>query len=214
MLTLHFFRHGETNFNAEGRVQGQFDSILTDNGIAQAEAARPTVEGLGISATYSSSNVRARHTAEIMTQNLPLDLTLLDDLKEIKMGILEQQLYADLAKTMPDAVKSFVENPEDFNVEGGETFEQLRVRGVSAIEDIIALEKTGTVLVVAHGAILKTVFSHYAGLGLGNLQTPPRLGNCSHSIMEVEGEMRRIIQIGNEPATGTVWQSQDNSEGA
>lgn len=205
MLTLHLFRHGETNFNAEGRVQGQFDSILTENGIAQAAERRPFVESLNITAAYASSNLRARHTAEIMTQNLPHDLQLRDDLKEIKMGVMEQKLYADLAKTMPDTVNAFSQDPASFNVEGGETFQQVQDRGVSAIEDIIAIEQTGTVLVVAHGAILKMIFIHYTGLNLSDFRTPPMLSNCSHSIIEVEGDARRLTQISDAPTHGTVW---------
>lgn len=208
MLTLHLFRHGETNFNAERRVQGQFDSVLTEKGIAQAEAARPVVEGLGITAAYASSNVRARHTAEIMTRNLPLDLHIRDDLKEIKMGVMERQLYADLMRTMPEAMKAFSNDPASFRAEGAETFEQVQNRGVASIEDIIETEKEGTVLVVAHGAILKMIFVHYAGLDLNAFRTPPMLGNCSHSILEIEGDRRRITQIGNEDTQETVWLSE------
>lgn len=205
MLTLHLFRHGETDFNAEGRVQGQYDSVLTENGIAQAEAARPTVKALGITAAYASSNVRARHTAEILTQNLAHAPTLRDDLKEIKMGVLEKQLYADLAKTMPDAIKAFSQDPASFDVEGGETFQQVQNRGVAAIEDIIRMEKTGTVLIVAHGAILKMIFIHYAGLALNDFRTPPMLGNCSHSIMEIDGDQRKLTQIGDASTAGSAW---------
>ena len=74
MLTLHFFRHGQTNFNAEKRVQGQFDSVLTELGIEQAIDTRPLVEQLSLSAVYTSTNVRARHTAQILTKNLTLDI--------------------------------------------------------------------------------------------------------------------------------------------
>lgn len=205
MLTLHLFRHGETNFNAERRVQGQFDSILTENGIAQAEAVRPRVEGLGIQSAYASSNVRARHTAEIMTQNLELDLRLRDDLKEIAMGVMEQKLYADLAESHPGALQAFREQPDTYKVEGGESFKEVQDRGVAAIEDIISAEKSGTVLVVAHGAILKTIFAHYSGVSLKKLWTEPSLHNCSHSIMEVDGAARRLTQKADQPTAGTIW---------
>lgn len=206
MLTLHLFRHGETNFNAEGRVQGQFDSILTENGISQAEAARPIAEALAPQAAYASSNVRARHTAEIMTENMSLDLKLRDDLKEIKMGILEQKLYADLAETHPGTIQAFREQPDTYKVEGGESFKDVQDRGVAAIEDIIAAEKTGTVLIVAHGAILKTIFAYYAGVSLRDIWTAPSLHNCCHNIIEIGSDgKRRVTQKADQPTAGTVW---------
>ena len=206
MLTLHLFRHGQTNFNAEGRVQGQFDSILTKDGIAQAEAARPIVEAIQPTAAYASSNVRARHTAEIMTQNLPLDLNLRDDLKEIAMGEMEQLLYADLASTHAEHVAAFRERPADYKLAGAETFQQVQDRGVAAVEDIIAAEQRGSVLIVAHGAILKTVFAHYAGVDLNDLWTAPSLHNCCHSIMEIGADgSRRLTQKADEPTAGTIW---------
>ena len=206
MLTLHLFRHGQTNFNAEGRVQGQFDSILTEEGIAQAEAARPTVEALALKAVYTSSNVRARHTADIMTQNLSLDLNLRDDLREIMMGEMEQLLYADLAQTHSEHVSAFRERPADYNLAGAETFQQVQDRGVAAIEDIIATEKSGSVLIVAHGAILKTIFAHYSGVHLNDIWTAPSLHNCCHSILEVGADgTRQVTQKAGEPTAGTIW---------
>ena len=206
MLTLHLFRHGETNFNAEGRVQGQFDSILTENGISQAEAARPILEAIAPTAAYASSNIRARHTAEIMTQNLPLELTLRHDLKEIKMGPMEQQLYADLTQTHAEHVTAFRQSPADYKLEGAETFQQVQDRGVSAIEDIISREKSGSVLVVAHGAILKTIFAHYSDVPLNDIWTAPSLHNCCHNIIEVDADgSRRVTQKAGEPTEGTVW---------
>ena len=206
MLTLHLFRHGQTNFNAEGRVQGQFDSVLTEDGIAQADAARSIVEALQPTAAYASSNVRARHTAEIMTQNLSLELNLRDELREIMMGEMEQRLYADLAETHAEHVAAFRQRPADYKLEGAETFKQVQDRGVCAIEEIISAEKSGAVLIVAHGAILKTVFAHYAGVNLNDIWTEPSLHNCCHSIIEVGSDgSRRITQKADEPTAGTIW---------
>ena len=206
MLTLHLFRHGQTNFNAEGRVQGQFDSVLTEDGIAQAEAVRPVVESLELQAAYASSNVRARHTAEIMTENLSLDLMLRDDLKEIAMGEMEQILYADLAETHAEHVTAFRQRPAEYKLEGAETFQQVQDRGVSAVEDIISEEKSGSVLIVAHGAILKTIFAHYAGVDLNDIWTAPSLHNCCHSILEARADgSRRLTQKADKPTAGTIW---------
>ena len=206
MLTLHLFRHGETNFNAEGRVQGQFDSILTENGIAQAEAVRPAVEALQPQSAYSSSNVRARHTAEIITRNLSLDLTLRDDLKEIGMGPMEQILYAELAETHAEHVAAFRERPAEYQLDGAETFQQVQDRGVAAIEDIISAEQSGSVLIVAHGAILKTIFAHYAGVPLNDIWAAPSLHNCCHNIIEVGADgSRRVTHKADKPTDGTIW---------
>ena len=62
MLQLHLVRHGQTNFNAQRKIQGQYDSVLDETGHQQAEQLRPDIESLHITAVYSSSNLRARQT--------------------------------------------------------------------------------------------------------------------------------------------------------
>ena len=207
MLTLHFFRHGQTNFNAEKRVQGQFDSVLTELGIAQAKELRSQIEALNLNAIYASTNVRARHTAQILTKNLMLEIKLKDGLREIMMGPWQERLYLEVAKNSPDEMENFIKTPDKFALKGAETFAQVQSRGVKTIEAILASEKTGHVLIVSHGVMIKTILCYYAKLGLRHVWDVPHLGNCSHSIIEVYGcDDCRVTKVGDKTSNGTIWE--------
>ena len=69
-MKLHLIRHGQTNWNAEKRVQGQSESELDAIGPQQAEGRRPTIESLGIGAVYSSTSLRTRQTTDILAANI------------------------------------------------------------------------------------------------------------------------------------------------
>lgn len=206
MLTLHFIRHGQTNFNAEKRVQGQFDSVLTDLGIAQAREARLKIAGLKLKAVYASSNIRARHTAEILTENLRLDIAYKDGLREIMLGSWQERLYSDAKQSDPDQMQAFAKFPEKFALKGAETFGQVQERGVKCVEDIIKAERQGHVLIVSHGVMIKTILCHYAKVDLNHLWEEPHLGNCSHSIIKWDDKGGfALAQVGDKSPLGTIW---------
>lgn len=206
MLTIHFVRHGQTNYNAERRVQGQFDSVLTDAGIQQAQDLQPKIESLGLTAAYTSSNVRARHTAEILVENLPLELDCRDELREIFMGPWQHRYWSEVAENDPEQYRYFMSEPDRFRFEGCESFEELQNRGVAAVEEIIQTESEGHALIVSHGAILKTILAHYSSVPLGKIWSDPNLENCSHSVMVAESDGgRNITSISGECIKGTIW---------
>jgi len=210
MLTLHLFRHGQTNYNAEHRVQGQFDSVLTETGKLQAAELQPLAESLDLKAIYSSSNVRAKHTAEIMTAGLPLEIECRDDLREIFMGSWQQRLWSEMKEAESEQCSYFISEPDRFCAEGAETFHELQSRGVGAVEEIISKEfstdANRSVLIVSHGAILKTILAHYANVPLREMWTEPQLLNCSHSVIKVESSTERFVDsISGESLAGTIW---------
>ena len=206
MLTLHFIRHGQTNFNLEKRVQGQFDSVLTKLGIQQAKDLKLYIESLGLSAVYSSTNIRARQTAEILTENVMLGISYKHDLREIMMGPWQERLYSDVACSHPDQMDAFRKDPENFALNGAETFAQVQSRGVRAIDAIIKSEQDGHVLIVSHGVMIKTILCHYVKVSLKHVWDQPHLGNCSHSIIEVHSKGDySITRVGDKPSKGTIW---------
>lgn len=205
-MTLHLIRHGQTNFNAEKRVQGQFDSVLTDIGIQQAKDIKSKIEGLDLKAVYSSTNIRARHTAEILTQNLSLDIAYRDGLREIMMGPWQEKLYSDVSQTAPEQMEAFMHAPERFALEGAETFAQVQARGVKAIKAIIKSRARGRVLIVSHGVMIKTILCHYAGVSLRHVWDKPHLGNCSHSVIEFDNQGDcHVTSVGDNSPKGTIW---------
>ena len=182
-VNIHLIRHGQTNWNAEGRIQGRSESDLDDTGIAQAKNLRPLINSLGIEEMYVSTSRRTRQTAELVGADLVVPTSYHDELREINLGPWETRLWEEVNASAPVEAGTFRNKPHKFELEGAETYAMLQQRGVSAIEMIRNKSQADNILVVSHGALLKVILAHYAGLPLSRLSEFPSLPNCSHSIL-------------------------------
>lgn len=167
-----FLRHGETDWNAEGRSQGRTDIPLNTVGLMQARRAALAMVDRGVVTIVSSPLSRALHTAEIVAEALNLPVSTDADLQEVSFG-------AEEGKPMGDWYDDWIAG--GFTPEGAETFQGLHDRAVAAINRATALP--GPVLVVAHGALfraLRLAFGHEPNVRTPNalpiLCTPPASG--------------------------------------
>ena len=161
-IPFWFLRHGETDWNAEGRSQGRTDIPLNTVGLAQARRAALAMVDRGIVTIVASPLGRALRTAEIVAEALDLPVATDVDLQEVCFGVEE-------GKPMGDWYDDWIEG--GFTPEGAETFQGLHDRAVLAINRATA--RPGPVLVVAHGALFRAL-----RLALGhepNVRTPNAL---------------------------------------
>ena len=150
-------RHGETDWNAEGRLQGHTDRPLNEYGRRQAAVLAERLAGDGIDAVYASDLARARDTAEIVASRLGLPVTLDEALRERDWGTWEG-----------------LTAPERDRVElVAETAEKHRARMLEAIERIAERHRGGRVLVVTHGGSMRRVQAAVVGVAL------PVVENCA-----------------------------------
>lgn len=194
VTTIHLVRHGETEWNLERRVQGQTESYLSARGREQARHIGEQLQAFPFEQAYSSSSIRAVDTARLILEYNPVPLSTRDDLREIHLGCWEGRLHDELKEEFPEEHESYWEDPSRFYLEGAETFHQLQERAVSAIEDIAEKHAGQSVLVVSHGLFIKTVLSYYEGRHLRDLWHPPRMSNCSHSIIHRQDGTFKIVQ--------------------
>jgi len=141
-----FLRHGETDWNAEGRSQGRTDIPLNAIGVAQARRAALAMVDRDIRTIVASPLGRALKTAEAVADALRLPIETDDDLMEVAFG-------AEEGKPMGDWYEDWIDGT--FTPVGGETFAQLGARAVAAVNRATA--KPGPVLVVAHGALFRAL---------------------------------------------------------
>ncbi len=142
-----FLRHGETDWNAQGRSQGRTDIPLNATGVAQAASAAQLLRGRGIATIVSSPLSRARDTAQAAATLLGLPVEVIEDLQEVSFGVHEGTAMA--AAWFNDWVDRGI------TPEGGESFAELRTRSASALTT--ALARPAPVLVVAHGALFRAL---------------------------------------------------------
>jgi broad specificity phosphatase PhoE len=141
VTTLLLVRHGETDWNAEGRLQGHTDTPLNELGRRQALTLADELAGDGIEAVYSSDLARARETAEIVAGRLGLPVVLDPDLREKDWGTWEG---------LTGAERERVEL-------AGETTEAHRERTLRALRSIATGHPGGRVLVVTHGGSMRRI---------------------------------------------------------
>lgn len=194
-MELHLFRHGQTDWNAERRAQGQSESRLTDLGIQQARELGERIRDLDFHRVYCSSSDRTRQTAAQAFAEVDIEIDYLDSLREIQLGPWEGELYDDISARDPDSFRHFWHEPHKFAVSGAETFEQLQQRAMAALGEIAARHQQQRIALVSHGALIKAVLCHIEQRPISELWAPPKMHNCAHSIVAFEptGELR-ILQ--------------------
>lgn len=166
-IRLLLVRHGETQWNREGRFQGQIDVPLNDNGKRQADQAGEFLKAVKIDAAVSSSMARPKETAErILTHHDGLSLALRDDLREISHGTWEGKLESEIRAEYPGLLEQWQAQPETVQMPEGENLNDVWERAIAGWNAIVEAAEPGTTtLVVAHDAINKAILCHVVGLG-------------------------------------------------
>jgi broad specificity phosphatase PhoE len=165
-LKLYFVRHGETDWNAERRYQGQMDIPLNDRGRAQCRrngaALRAFLPGIAEADFVASPLGRTRETMEILRASLGLDPSgyrLDRRLIELSYGAWEGQLQASLPSTDPQGLAERKRDPFRWRPTGGESYEDLLRR---TIEWAASLDRD--TVVASHGGISRCLRAHVLGL--------------------------------------------------
>jgi probable phosphoglycerate mutase len=163
---LLLVRHGETDWNREGRFQGQIDIPLNDNGLAQAEAARHFLADVPIQRAWSSVMARPRRTAEVILEAHPsVELATTEGLMEIGHGLWEGQLEGEIAGEWPELLADWKSAPHTVQMPQGETLQDVWDRSLASWDAIARGLRDGeTALVVAHDAVNKTILCALLGL--------------------------------------------------
>lgn len=171
MTRLCLIRHGQTDWNLEGRYQGQSDVPLNDNGHAQAKALIEKLKGKNFSAIYTSDLSRARQTAESIAKALGIPLRVEPRLREINQGEWEGQLVDDLKARYIELWAQRSIDPASLRPPGGETVGEVATRVYAALDDIVRLFPTGDVLVVSHGLSIATAICRAQNIPVGQAYT-------------------------------------------
>jgi len=161
-------RHGETAWNAEGRVQGQLDIPLNDVGRAQARATADVLAGHDFTAIYCSDLIRVRQTAEPSARRLALPVSYTAELRERHYGMFETLTYVEVREKFPEQYARFRDKDPDFDFEGGESLRVFNERSLKAVSEIIGRHAGEQILVFTHGGVLEMVYRHARDVGLSS----------------------------------------------
>jgi broad specificity phosphatase PhoE len=171
-------RHGETDWNREGRWQGRTDIPLNERGRRQARELADTLRDQPVGAVYSSTLARAYDTALEIARVHDLRVHRDARLDEIDQGAWEGRRRDEIVVSHPDELERWKSYPIDLRLPGGETLVEVRQRVRAALDDIILLHEGRTICIVAHSVSMAVVKHELQGLALPDaLRTLP--GNAS-----------------------------------
>jgi len=185
MLQVYLVRHGETQWNAERRIQGQSDSPLTAKGEMQAVQVGERVRTYGITHVIASDLGRTQRTAQIIADACGCDIILDARLRELDMGVLEQRHLDSLSAQEEEWRRLVVNGTPDGRIPEGESMQELSERMRAGLAACLDLPAGSRPLLVSHGIALGCLVSTILGLP-AHAERRLRLRNCSISRVDYQ----------------------------
>lgn len=190
-MLLYIVRHGETDQNAEGLLQGKSDGKLNSKGAEQARLTGLELRNKDITAIHSSNLDRALDTALIISDIIGAVVIPENQLRERNLGNLEVKKWDDYFKAQQASGQSH----EEFKPEGGESIIELRVRIKPFLEEISGPYQRGNILIVGHGALNTVLLEMLSELTLEEIFMKGQKNACIN-ILEITAPMKAVaVQI-------------------
>jgi broad specificity phosphatase PhoE len=197
--TLYLVRHGETEWNALGRIQGQLDSTLTQQGIIEAQKLAEQLKSINFNAIYSSDLSRAAKTAEILKRDRQLAVITHQDLRERTFGKYDGHLGVDYEKATSHLLTKYKKliDEEKWQFKFADDYEsdqELVDRFAFRLRKIAVAYLSKTILVVTHGGNLRTFLTHVGFAAYGEL-TPGTFKNAGYVKVRSDGKNFVIDEV-------------------
>jgi broad specificity phosphatase PhoE len=157
---LFLFRHGETDWNRAGRLQGHTDTPLNATGLAQAEALTERLRPYRLDAVVSSDLARAWTTGRIVAEGLGVPLIREPGLREAQIGEAEGLFWPEVKTRFGETLTERWFADDDAAFPGGETGRETRTRGLAALRRFIAERPYRRIGVSTHGAMVRQLMKH------------------------------------------------------
>ncbi|MDF2461064.1 MAG: alpha-ribazole phosphatase [Candidatus Saccharibacteria bacterium] len=181
---IYLVRHGETDWNVQGILQGHTDVPLNERGVEQAGQLREAFKGVGINAFHASDLARARHTAEIVASVHGKAVTGHVELRERNLGIHQ-------GKPKPESVDTALDDPSV------EPVESVRQRFHKTMVEIARSHEGETVLVVAHSGSMRRFLLSEELLERDSDEFMTALKNGSYVEIDWDGSKFHLVGVGS-----------------
>lgn len=163
-MNIYLVRHGQTDYNKNGRFQGTTDVDLNELGKKQAELIAKRLQDKGIEAVYASNLKRVVQTAELISRYTNADIITREELREIDMGEWECLNLVQIKDKYSSYYKEWSKHTEDLPYPGGERGGDVERRALKVIEEIMGKGYEEPVIVTSGGTI-RALLSSFMGLG-------------------------------------------------
>ena len=198
-MKIYLVRHGETDWNQAGLLQGQTDIALNAQGLEQAREAAERLKEVPFEIAFCSPLIRAKRTAETIIGDRKITITTDERLRELNFGPWEG---VDI-RTIKDAASQPFTNPGSYvPPDGAESFAQLYKRSGEFVDQVLLpLEGTyETVLVVAHGGVNRSILNPVLNIPVDDFWRM-HMGNCATAILDcTDGKLSMLEYMDSQSA--------------
>ena len=164
MTLIYLVRHGQTAWNKEEIFRGRTDVPLDETGLKQAELAAEYFKGMEIHGIYSSPLARAWQTAQKIAQFHSLKVQPLEGIIDLSFGNWEGHPHQEIKKNDSERYRQWREEPHRVRLPGGESLDEVRVRSMAALEEVIQSNPEKTLVLVSHRVINKVLICGILGI--------------------------------------------------
>lgn len=193
---LFLFRHGETDWNRAGRLQGHTDTPLNAKGLAQAATLTQRLRPHRLDAVMSSDLARAWTTAQIVAEGLGVPLIREPGLREANIGEAEGLYWPEVKNRFGEALTERWFTDDDAAFPGGETGLETRTRGLDALRRFVALQPYRRIGVSTHGAMVRQLMKHALPAG----SPPAKTRNTVLYVLRYEPTAERLVIVNSVPS--------------
>lgn len=195
MKRILLIRHGQTDWNAEGRWQGHVDVPLNATGIAQARALAEHLRGRPISAVYSSDLKRAHATAAAIAERFKLPVQDDPRWRELLLGAFQGLTTSEITAKYPQEMQKMRDDYMGYVVPQGESRRAMQTRAYAAYSEIAASEAAPEIAIVSHGGPIRVLLLKLFGDEILHRSVQ----NTSVSIIETDGQTHRLLETAGTP---------------
>lgn len=193
-LNIFLMRHAKPELPHNGKLYyGQTDYPLSEEGRQFAAQIGEKVKKVNFDAVYSSTLLRAKHTAELMLPEQRDEIKTIKELSEISVGDWEGKSYDEVRTCWEELYDSSGDSFASIAPPNGESFKDLQKRTVPAFENIINKHPSGNLLIVAHGGVIWSLICHYFNFKLDDIFFYP-MDYCGIHMLERNSSFMKLIR--------------------
>jgi broad specificity phosphatase PhoE len=196
LLDLYFVRHGETEWNKAGRMQGRLDSNLTEKGLEDAERLGEYLRETQFDEIISSPSSRTIQTAEKLAGSTAAIRTD-ERLMEIHLGQWQGKTGDEIKMLFPEQYGYYWNEPAKFENPEGETFPDVKTRLAGFLQELGDSRSTGKILIVTHAVVIKTAVMLANKVTVNEIWEPPFIHGTSLTHMTYRDGVLELVLAGD-----------------
>ena len=189
MIKIYVARHGETPWNAEGRIQGRSDPGLSPKGYDQSLTLFEQLKDRSISAIYTSTLQRAILTAQPIAEHFHLPIQKQSELDEIAFGILEGKEFLNFDEEVKLEWEKFKKDRFTYRIPGAENYTDVTLRVKPFVEKILRDHEGKEILVIGHRVVNLMLMGLLLDLPLPSMFRIEQTNGCVY-LIEKNGETK------------------------